>query len=31
MTTLREDAWSKVLAGQTTVEEALRVTTGEAN
>ena len=26
MTTLREDAWSKVLSGQTTVEEALRVT-----
>jgi len=30
MTTLREDAWRKVLAGKTTVEEALRVTTGEA-
>jgi general secretion pathway protein E len=29
MTTLREDAWSKVLAGKTTVEEALRVTSGE--
>ncbi|MBM9538393.1 GspE/PulE family protein [Desulfobulbus alkaliphilus] len=29
MTTLREDAWRKVQAGQTTVEEALRVT-GEA-
>ncbi|NQS70600.1 MAG: type II/IV secretion system protein [Desulfobulbaceae bacterium] len=26
MTTLREDAWRKVRAGQTTVEEALRVT-----
>jgi phytoene desaturase len=26
MTTLREDAWRKVQAGQTTVEEALRVT-----
>ena len=26
MTTLREDAWRKVLAGLTTVEEALRVT-----
>ncbi|MGI6656052.1 MAG: GspE/PulE family protein [Desulfobulbus sp.] len=26
MTTLREDAWRKVLAGETTVEEALRVT-----
>jgi len=26
MSTLREDAWRKVLAGQTTVEEALRVT-----
>ena len=26
MTTLREDAWRKVLAGMTTVEEALRVT-----
>jgi len=26
MTTLREDAWHKVLAGLTTVEEALRVT-----
>jgi general secretion pathway protein E len=26
MTTLREDAWSKVKAGITTVEEALRVT-----
>lgn len=26
MTTLHEDAWSKVLAGETTVEEALRVT-----
>jgi general secretion pathway protein E len=26
MTTLREDAWSKVLAGRTTVEEVLRVT-----
>jgi len=30
MTTLREDAWSKVLAGKTTVEEALRVTSGES-
>ena len=29
MTTLREDAWHKVLAGKTTVEEALRVTTAE--
>jgi len=29
MTTLREDAWSKVLTGRTTVEEALRVTSGE--
>jgi general secretion pathway protein E len=28
MTTLREDAWQKVKAGITTVEEALRVTTG---
>ncbi|MFP7754507.1 GspE/PulE family protein [Thermodesulfobacteriota bacterium B35] len=28
MTSLREDAWRKVLAGQTTLEEALRVTTG---
>lgn len=27
MTTLREDAWQKVKAGITTVEEALRVTT----
>ena len=26
MTTLREDAWRKVRAGLTTVEEALRVT-----
>lgn len=26
MTTLREDAWQKVLSGKTTVEEALRVT-----
>jgi len=26
MTTLREDAWHKVQAGLTTVEEALRVT-----
>ena len=26
MTTLREDAWSKVRAGVTTIEEALRVT-----
>ena len=26
MTTLREDAWRKVQAGLTTVEEALRVT-----
>nr|WP_320011220.1 GspE/PulE family protein [uncultured Desulfobulbus sp.] len=26
MSTLREDAWRKVLSGQTTVEEALRVT-----
>jgi len=26
MTTLREDAWTKVLAGRTTVEEVLRVT-----
>ncbi len=26
MTTLQEDAWNKVLAGETTVEEALRVT-----
>jgi len=31
MTTLREDAWHKVLAGKTTVEEALRVTTGDFN
>ncbi len=31
MTTLREDAWRKVLAGKTTVEEALRVTTGDVN
>ncbi len=31
MTTLREDAWHKVLAGKTTVEEALRVTTGDMN
>ena len=29
MTTLREDAWNKVLAGKTTVEEALRVTTSD--
>jgi len=28
MRTLREDAWAKVLAGVTTVEEALRVTAG---
>jgi general secretion pathway protein E len=27
MTTLREDAWQKVKAGITTLEEALRVTT----
>ena len=26
MTTLKEDAWRKVRAGQTTIEEALRVT-----
>ncbi len=27
MTTLREDTWSKVKQGVTTVEEAIRVTT----
>lgn len=31
MRTLRMDAWDKVLDGQTTVEEVLRVTKGDAN
>ena len=30
MRTLRMDAWDKVIAGQTSVDEVLRVTKGEA-
>jgi type II secretory ATPase GspE/PulE/Tfp pilus assembly ATPase PilB-like protein len=29
MRTLREDAWLKVLAGKTTVDEVLRATKGD--